>query len=86
MAKLDVRTILPPVKPVEEFVLTLSRVEAETLLTVMGHIAGSKTTSRRKHTNSIYMVLYPVLGFSDTSDFVLENFNFYFKDREDINA
>ena len=87
MARLDVRTIPPlPVKPVEEFVLTLSRDEAETLLAIVGRITGSDTKSRRKHTNAIYRVLYPVLGFSNTSDVDLEKTNFFFKNREDINA
>ena len=87
MAKLDVRTIPPvPVKPVEEFVLTLSRDEAVTLLTIVGRITGSDTKSRRKHTNAIYRALQPILGFSDTSDVDLEKINFFFKNREDINA
>lgn len=54
--------------PVYEYVLTLSRDEAEMLHAVTGLISGNEVTTSRKHTKAIRAALQRVGICSDSSD------------------
>lgn len=74
MAKLEVRTT-PPVVPVEEFILTLSRAEAEVVLILVGQVTGSPNHSRRGYADNVYHALSEKVGFVCHTDL---NKDFYF--------
>lgn len=67
MAKLEVRTT-PPVIPVEEFILTLTRAEAETVFSLVSSVTGSNQHSRRGYSNKVYYALAPKLGTVSRED------------------
>ena len=67
MAKLEVRTT-PPVVPVEEFILTLTRAEAETVFSLVGSVTGSDQHSRRGYANRVYYALQGKLGIVSRFD------------------
>ena len=79
---------LPPVQPLFRITLELSKDEAEALLSVLGKVGGSPSTSRRKFIAPIYDALFGLkLDYSDTgsSDLrVQNNGGLWFEERSDI--
>ena len=59
MAKLEIRTP-EPVRPPEEYVLTLSKEEAMTLRALVGVTTGSDLNSPRKYINALWKALEKV--------------------------
>lgn len=57
MAKVTVNKEVTEVVKAEEFVLTLTRAEAETLAIITGKVTGSPSYSRRKHTSAVFNAL-----------------------------
>ena len=73
MAKLEVRTT-PPVVPVEEYILTLTKEEAEVVMILVGQVTGSSHHSRRGYADNVFNALSTCLGHVPHKDLDGDNF------------